>query len=264
MLSLDMALSTLERFARQTIKRVIYSQLALAEAAKLVRGDSKPLVRFTIEGSPPSVYFNFRIREDKLVALSDLLRLAPDLTLSPIRCREGEAPFHALTLNVYRVSGLTNGLRAEWSVYVRDASGKPRYLIVEARSSRPSMDPVELITRASRVEHALAASGLHTCVASDGATFTARLTLPKPEVARQFASAKEWIEANDFIYWRNGVCDRVFYDGALANGKMWELDCDAADLSDQTAWSRYVEPRPRHIVMLACAAELVISPWWNV
>ena len=121
-----------------------------------------------------------------------------------------------------------------------------------------------MITRASRVEHALSANGLNTCVESDGTTFTSRLALPKPEAAREFVSAKEWIEANDFIYWRNGVCDRAFYDGALANGKMWELDSEAADLSDQTAWSRYVEPRPEHIVMLVGSVELVISPWWNV
>ena len=259
-----MALSTLERIARQSIKRLIYSQLSLVEAGKLVRGDSKPLIRFTIEGSPPSVYFNFRIRDEKLATLSDALRLPEGLALAPIRCRNGEEPFHALTLNVYRVSGITNGMRAEWSVYVRDASGKPRYLIVEARSSLPSMDPVDLITRASRVEHALNGQHLESCVESDGTTFSARLSVPAGQEAVPFTAAPEWIEANDYIYWRNGVCDRAFYDGAFANGKMWELDCDSAELADQTQWSRYVDARPQHIAMLVGAAELVISPWWNV
>ncbi len=259
-----MALSTLERIARQTIKRFLYSQLALLEASKLLRGDSKPLIRFTVEGWPPSVYFNFPIRDDRLAALGDELRLPSDLVLTKVRCRSGEEPFYALTLNVYRVSGLTNGLRAEWSVYVRDASGKPRYLVIEARASQPSMDPVDLITRASRIEHALIDGRLTTCVDSDGATFNARLLLPEPEHAKLFASANEWVEANDFIYWRNGVCDRAFYDGALANGKMWELDCNEAELVDHSHWARYVAERPQHIVLLAGAVELVISPWWNV
>lgn len=259
-----MALSTLERIARQSIKRFIYSQLAVVEASKLLRGDSKPLIRFTIEGTPPSVYFNFRIRDDARESLIRALSLPAGLELSPMRCRSGEAPFYALTLNVYRVSGLTNGLRAEWSVYVRDGSGKTRYLIVEARSSQASMDPVDLITRSSRVEHALRGTHLVTCVDSNGALFSSDLTIPSAPDAVPFLAAPEWIEANDFIYWRNGVCDRAFYDGALANGKMWELDRDTCELSDHTEWSRYLHTEPEHIVMLSGAAELVISPWWNV
>lgn len=259
-----MALSTLERLARQSIKRFIYSQLYLAEAAKVLRGESKPLIRFTVEDSPPSVYLNFRIKDDKLALLADALRLPDGLTLTPIRCRAGEEPFYALTLNVYRVSGITSGMRAEWSVYVRDASGKPRYLIVEARSSERSLDPVDLMTRASRVEHALSEGKLSSVVDSDGALFSSRLTLPEPGRALPFSAAPEWIEANDYIYWRNGVCDRAFYDGAMANGKMWELDRQSAELSDQTVWSRYLDGRPHHIVALAGKVELVISPWWNV
>lgn len=259
-----MALSTLERITRQSIKRFIYSQLSLVEASRLVRGESKPLIRFTVEGTPPSVYFNFRILPDRLSDLRRELRLPADLDLTPIRCRVGEEPFYALTLNVYRVSGLTNGLRAEWSVYVRDGSGKPRYLIVEARSSQPSMDPVDLITRASRVEHSGSATQLDTVVDSDGALFTSHLTLPSTASAKLFPSAREWIEANDYIYWRNGVCDRAFYDGAMANGTMWELDRDAAKLSDATRWAPYLAPKPEHIAMLVGKVELVVSPWWNV
>lgn len=260
----SMALSAFERIARQSIKRFIYSQLGLVEASKILKGDSKPLIRFTVEDSPPSVYLNFRIKDDKLAHLADALRLPDGLVLTPIRCRLGEDPFYALSLNIYRVSGLVNGLRAEWSVYVRDASGKPRYLIVEARSSTPSLDPVDLLTKKSRVEHALESSTLTSVVDSDGALFTSQLTFPEPGRALPFVSAPEWIEANDYIYWRNGVCDRAFYDGAMANGKMWELDRQSAELSDQTKWAAYLDARPQHIVALGGKVELVISPWWNV
>jgi len=259
-----MALGALGRITRQSLKRFLYSQHSVVEASKILTGDSKPLIRFTVEDSPPSVYLNFRIRDDKLALLADALRLPYGLVLTPIRCRAGEDPFYALTLNIYRVSGIVKGLRAEWSVYVRDASGKPRYLIVEARSSTPSLDPVDLVTRKCRVEHSLQASTLISVVDSDGALFASQLAFPEPARALPFASAPEWVEANDYIYWRNGVCDRAFYDGAMANGKMWELDRQSAELSDQTKWAPYLDPRPQHIVVLGGKVELVISPWWNI
>ena len=96
------------------------------------------------------------------------------------------------------------------------------------------MDPVDLITRASRVEHAASTSQLQTYIETEAGSFRAKLSLPAPEQALPFVPAPEWIEANDYIYWRNGVCDRAFYDGALANGKMWELDARTAEWTDET------------------------------
>ena len=43
-----------------------------------------------------------------------------------------DEPEYLLTLNVYRVSGITNGLRAEWSTYIADPDGTT----VELRSYR--------------------------------------------------------------------------------------------------------------------------------
>ena len=75
---------------------------------------------------------------------------------------------------------------------------------------------------------------------------------------------REWVEANDRIYWKNGVCDRVYYDAAFHNTPMWRVDPASIGLVDTTRWAEWVEPEPRHALFCSDALELVMSPWWNV
>ena len=253
------------RILRRVVKRFIYSQLALRESLMILFGRSAPLVLFNVESDPPSVYVNFCIRPDRMQLLSERLELPDGLTLAPIRCLDGEEPFHAITLNAYRVSGLVNGVRAEWSVFVRDGNGPPRYLVGEAQSNVGSMDPVNIVTRAGRMEHEFDGERLRTRITSEGGgefAFDARL----PAVAERetLRPAPEWIEANDLIYWRNGLCDRTFYDASLANTPLWRVPGHDVAIRDTSGWAEYVEPEPRHAVLLSKRVQLAMSPWWNV
>lgn len=253
------------RFLRRAIKRFIYSQLALREGLMILFGKSAPLVLFNVEADPPSLYVNFRIRPDRLQDLANALDLPGGLDLAPIRCIDGEEPFHALTLNAYRVSGLVNGVRAEWSVYVRDPQGVPRYLVVEAQSNVGSMDPVNIVTRAGSMEHELGGERIHTRItAADGGELAIEARLPPLEERETLRSAPEWIEANDFIYWRNGICDRSFYDAAMANSPLWRVPAETLTVRDTTGWAGYVDPEPQHAVVLSRRVQLAMSPWWNV
>lgn len=111
------------------------------EGFKILFGRSKPHISFTIETEPPSVYFNFRIRNEKLEKLEKMLNLPQGFKMVKIRTlTEDNEEHYWLTMNVYRVSGLTNGLRAECSVYVEDPEGRKRYMIVKARTDKKSMD----------------------------------------------------------------------------------------------------------------------------
>ncbi|MFM8423548.1 MAG: hypothetical protein ACKOBL_00090, partial [Chloroflexota bacterium] len=125
----------------------VYSGLRIAF------GKDQPHVQFTVEMDPPSVYWVYRIKQAELDNLIEKLRIPPNLTLCPVRCLDTDEPTYYLALNAYRVSGLVNGIRAEWSVFVRDATNTPHYMIVDARSSNASMDPVNIITKASTVLH---------------------------------------------------------------------------------------------------------------
>ena len=260
-----MELTRVGRFVRRSIKRFIYSQLAVREALMISLRRSAPLVLFNVEDTPPSIYVNFRVRGDRVGPLAETLDLPDGLALTPIRCLTGEEPFHAITLNAYRVSGLVNGLRAEWSVYVRDAGGVPRFLVVEAQSDVGSMDPVHIVTRAGRLEHALEGDLLRTRIASARqGEFALDAQLPGLHEREALRAAPEWIEANDYIYWSNGICDRTFYDAALVNAPLWRVPGEGLRIEDGSFWSEFVEPQPVHAFLLSKRVQLAMSPWWNV
>lgn len=247
---------------RRFLRRFLYSQMALRSAVMIAIGKEAPLVRFTVEADPPSVYLVFRIRASERERLLSDLALPSGFTLAPIRCLADDVPDYLLTLNVYRVSGITNGLRAEWSAYVHDAEGVPRYLIVDARSSTRSMDPIDVMTKASRVEHARRGDTITMTIGPDGESFCAELEVPAD--AQRVASAPEWTTANDSIYWANGVCDRTFYDAGLADADQVEVPADTVKLQDDTRWAQYLEPVPARVLVYRRAIEFVVSPWANL
>ncbi len=238
--------------------------MALRQGLMIALGKEQPLLPFTVEAEPPSVYWVFRIRADAVDGLAARLGLPEHLVPVPISCLEGEEPAHLLTLNVYRVSGLTNGVRAEWSLYVSDAGSPPRYLIVDARSSTTSMDPISIITKATPVTHERDGDVLRTVVGDRASAFRCTLQLPSGEQPPLVRAAPAWVTANDSIYWGNGVSDRTYYDAGMADARQIDLPAAAATIDDGTPWATIVDPDPVHVLVLLDKIELVISPWENI
>lgn len=135
-------------------------------------------------------------------------------------------------------------------------------MIVDARSSGASMDPVNIITKASKVVHKREGSVIRTRIGEGENAFVSTITLPgqSPSVH----SSAEWVTANDYIYWGNGICDRTFYNAGLANTKVSLIGSRNAVIDDGTFWAQFVEPDPVHILILNNAIEFVVSPWENV
>jgi hypothetical protein len=250
------------RFGRALLKRVLYSQMSLLDAVKILLGKTQPRVNFTVKAEPASVYWNFRIKAEMRDAFIEYINLPEGFRVCPIRCLQGEEDDFLLTLNVYEVSGIAVGIRAEWSTYILDQLGKPRYMVLEAQSSEISVDPIDIITRKSRVEHS-SVHGTQTLVENlQGEAFVSTFDLPEN---RDMAIIHpEWVGANDFIYWRVGICDRTFYDAGLANPQAILLDPASATIDNQTHWARFVEPVPKHLIQFEQSIDFVIMPWVNI
>ena len=256
-----MKLSTGQRRGRVALKRFLYSQLYLRDVFLLMFGRSKPLVPFKVEETPPSIYFNFELDPARVAGLQAELDLP--FPLAPIRCIEGEDPFYCLTLNIYRVSGLVNGIRAEWSLYIEDAGGKPRYLVVEAQSDVGSLDSVNLLTKPGEVTHREVNGSLDSvAVDESGGRFMASCSSRSSGPLIQVAP--EWVEANDYIYWLSGVCDRTFYDSGMARPTTRLVDPQNVKIEDTTRWSGMALPEPKHVIVYENAIEFAMSPWWNM
>jgi len=251
------------RVGLTALKRVMYSQLQVLQAAKVLVGRDSPLVRFTVEADPPSAYLNFAVREDRIADFAAHCGFPTGLSSAPIRCVEDDEPFVCLTANIYRVSGLANGVRLEWSTYVYgDRPGVPRYMIVDAVSSLFSIDPVDLVTPRGTCTYERA--GQRLAAAADGGEGVLRFELDVPGDDPDTLPTREWVEANDLIYWLNGVCDRVYYDAGFHNTPMWRVDPTSIGLEHSTKWCEWVEPLPRHALFCSDSLDLVMSPWWNL
>lgn len=255
-------LSKIGRFGRTILKRFMYSQMVMYSGLRIAIGKDHPLVQFKVEKDPPSIYWVYRIKPSEIDNLTQKLGIPPEFSLCPIKCLDTDKPEYLLAVNAYRVSGLINGFRAEWSIFVKDSTNIPRYMIVDARSSNTSMDPVDIITKASTVIHKREGNIIHTKIGEGDTAFTSTLTLPDdlPSVN----SSTEWVSANDYIYWSNGICDRTFYNASLANAQQSLVSNKHAVIKDGTYWAQIIEPDPIYILKLNNAIEFVVSPWENV
>lgn len=255
-------LSKLGRLGRSFLKRFMYSQMAVRTGFMIAIGKEHPLIPFTVEKDPPSIYWVYKIKDSEIEDLAHKIGIPPQFSLCPIRCLDTDEPAYLLTVNAYRVSGLANGIRAEWSVFVRDDSNIPRYMVVDARSSKVSVDPISIITKASHVTHERNGNTIRTQIGEGENAFRSTLTLPNH--APFVKSSAEWVSANDYIYWGNGICDRTFYNAGLANTKQRRISIENCEIEDGSFWGKLVEPEPVHILVLDNAIEFVISPWENV
>jgi len=255
-------LSRLGRFGRSFINRYMYSQMAVLTGIKIAFGKEQPLVKFTVENDPPSIYWVFRIKPSEVGSLLKKLGIPPQFSLAPIRCLDSDEPDYLIAVNAYRVSGLANGIRAEWSIFVEDGDGVPRYMVVDARSSTFSVDPISIVTKSSTVIHERDDDTIHTQIGEGENAFTSTIKLAN--MSPPVKASSEWVSANDYIYWRNGIRDRTFYNAGLANAKERCISNEEVEIKDGTFWGTLVEPDPVHILIIDNAIELVISPWENI
>ena len=260
--TLTKPLSRLGRLGRIAMKRFMYSQMAILTGFKIAIGREHPLVRFTVENEPPSIYWVFRIKASEVAGLAKKFSIPPQFSICPIKCLNTDEPAYLLTLNAYRVSGLANGIRAEWSVFVQDSENIPRYMVVDARSSQLSVDPVSIITPKTQVIHEKKGNEIQTQIGEGDNAFRSTITLP--QTMSPATTSAEWVSANDTIFWLNGICDRTFYDAGLANASQHRINTENCVIEDGSVWSKLVEPEPVHILIFDNPIEFVISPWENL
>ena len=249
---------------RRALKRFLYAQLTLRAAILVALGREQPLMNFIVKAEPPSVYLVWRVKPDRVADLPAVLSLPPDMPPTPIRCLEDDEPEYLITCNYYEVGGIATGLRAEWSVFVADSEGIPRYLVFDARSSDISMDPVDVITPKSTVRHERTGPTITTQLGDDPEALRCTIDMPEGDLAPRVTPHAEWAAANDFIYWCNGICDRTWYDAGMHDPRKRRVPAGCYELTDDTPWAELLEPEPLHVLVFEDEISLVMAPWQNL
>jgi hypothetical protein len=259
------------------VKRYQYACLAIFEALLVMTGFSRPVVFLKVLADPPSIFINWEILPEKQEELIHHLGLPVWLELRPIRIVEGETlPRYFLSLNIYKVAGMSGLLSeyfAEWSIYVGKAGGRgpASFLVVEVRHSMLSQDSVNGFVRGTALEHGRSRD--HSQVISFvqfDTNSTLRSVLAGLDKAgdnppEEVYLAREFIAANDLVYWRNGVADRTFCDARLVNHKLLSLDTTAhVTVEDSTYMAPFRKATPSSVLVFQGELNFVVSPWYNL
>jgi len=228
-----------------------------------------PWLHFDVGGPPNSIFVNFAMLPDQVAAF-EAAELSAGFKLAPVRILESDEPTYFLVLNIYIAGGgLVEGPRAEWSVFIKDpADGQTRFMVVQAAAGSASADPVNLVTAPEPVTHELKDGRIVSRVGFvEGDTernyWTSSIVWPQP-VETPAVSAREFVAANDYIFWPNGVADRGLYNASVHNRDAVLIANSDIEIQDDSRWTRYIESTPRHSYVYTTPLDIVVSPWWNL
>jgi hypothetical protein len=260
----------------QQVKQNEFGALASAEAQGVAAGTAQPIVEFTVEDSPPSIFYNWIVPDAEAPAFASFIDLPPGFSLAKVRILDSDVPSYWLSLNVYKVSGITTGLRAEWSTYVDDGTGVPRFMIVRARADEGSIDPIGPLAYPEPFDHTVGGDQITTemfkteenffgvPVLTDELLFDSTIDLPAAGAGQLVEPTLEWVAANDFIYWINGVKDRTFYNSTAHSAPLISVDLADVTFVDDSEWAPFLDPDPAHVLVYLDKIQFAIGPWWNV
>lgn len=257
----ELPLDPLFREELLTTKATVFSALEMERAEAIGERMAEPMADFLLEGAPPAIFLNFEILPNRLEDLAESIPLPRGFKLAPIEPYSGIGKRYFLSLNVYLAAGLAPGFRAEWSVYAtKEGDRNPKFMIVEAQTSGFSIDPVDVITRPAEVfEYESDAGLLNIDIRSADTTFQA--SIPVSEELDQRELNLSWAECNNLVYWRNGVADKVYYNGS-AYENVSLVPTEGVEIADGTRFADYV--RLDHIFIYKQPQVFVVSPWNNL
>mmetsp|Transcript_15233 Transcript_15233/g.33140 ORF Transcript_15233/g.33140 Transcript_15233/m.33140 type:complete len:161 (-) Transcript_15233:774-1256(-) len=130
-------------------------------------------------------------------------------------------------------------------------------MIIEALSSVDSFDPVSGQVNATNVKH----SQVLDILSIESDTWSAQFDLKEAET---LSVEKDWINANDVVYWSNVVADEVFFDADFTLQR--PENARVINIIGTFMWDQYLkDPQsPVHALVYRKPIDYVIRPWFNL
>jgi hypothetical protein len=211
------------------------------------------------------LYFNWEVPAASVSQLEAALKLpGRGFRIAPIEILRGEKPRPYLSLNYYMttIAGVPT-YRTEWSTYVVKAPDpRPRYMVLEVQSSEPGADPTYpgFVKPAAEVTYTI--DGKQVQVSSPD--FQASFALPPSGKEKTVKIGQPWAQANDALYWLNGVADTALYNGGLTDASPISVDPASADVDNDSPWAAFIADRPSNIVLFTQPLEFAFTPYANL
>jgi len=252
--------STERRTALINFKNGFYPFTVQTNAKNALHGVGVVPTAFTTAESVPTAYYHFPLTD----AAGLLNAVAEPGTLTPIAVElfEGEAASYYLTLAVYQRENDPCGMRAEWITYVAGSAGRPETVRLDAYTADACLDPVSLLTVATDLSQSVNSNLLATHISSPFTRFDATIDLSS---ADSELTGANWLEAGDRVCSVNGICDKFYYDGALATIPAQRVDTVATVITTlESPWNAYIDTNAVRSGVRQNPALQAQNPWRNL
>lgn len=224
-------------------------------------GTGDVLIKGTVSNTVPAVYYSFKVTDP--AGLAAALELPADFTLAKSRLLKSDAAEdYYLTLAIYRLEDALEGFRAEWRVSVDNANGSgcENFMVIDLQTGDAAVDPVYLINLPGEVSHRLDGDTLQTRLSSAAVHFDAAVSVTGAEAQ---ALSLEWVGAEDYVCFSNGICDKWYYDGETLDVPVQVPD--VVTINDMsTPWDAFIEATPSRVFFRDNAREFLVKPWHNL
>lgn len=174
---------------------------------------------FNIE--PYSTYINFKLENAEADNLQKYINTYNDkLILYPIRIFPWDLPSYFLSVNIYNctspifVNDGKNITRCEINTYVKDNNNNYGTLILDYCSNSLSLDPVNLFKDKQNINFTIDNEELKYAVLNDKINFSINYNFKETEI-NKFILSDNLVQFTDNIFYKNGICDKLFYDSSL-------------------------------------------------
>jgi len=174
---------------------------------------------------PYSTYINFKLAPDQVDYLKTYINnYTSNLELQPIKLSLLDIPSYFISVNIYNCTsplfiGKQNVTRCEINTYVKDHKGSYGTLILDYCSNFLSLDPVDLFKNGQNAKFWKDNNFLKYYINNEKMKFEMEFDYTKTSI-KNFQISKNLIQFTDNIYYKNGICDKLFYDSSLLHSVM--------------------------------------------
>jgi len=172
---------------------------------------------------PNSLYINFKLSEKESSYINEYIKRQSSLELVPISLFPNEAPANYLSINIYNCTSpvfLNDNVkttRCEINTYVKDCEGNHGTVILDYLSNGLSMDPVNIFKQKDKTNYVefFKKNFFINCQSSSENIF---LNLHFSTInATEFELNQQLTKFSDYIYYKNGIYDKLYYDNTLVD-----------------------------------------------
>jgi hypothetical protein len=257
---------------RPLLKSLYIGMNGVDYAEAVSQGGNPPWLKFDVGQNPNSLFINFEFSGEASRHAFEAEHLPVGFTLAPLRILDTDEPRYFFVVNFYQSSGgLVEGARAEWSVFIHDPeTSVPRFLVIQAAAATFTADSVNLLVPPEPVFHLLEPAAIVSYVGVEDKEsgtveeyFSSRINWPQPPETNVLLD-REFVAANDYIFWGNAVADRGLYNSSVHNRPVASIAPSQISMVDNSRWTAYINPEPVHTLVYRNLLEIAISPWWNL